>query len=95
MLSYIAGIVIFLLILVAKQSLARVLLLKKQVAFSVITIVISESLMLFLIYNSVGKYGLESIKIMLGFLLSMVITVAIYSYKFMAKQSETKEDGKF
>lgn len=95
MLSYIAGIVIFLLVLVAKQSLTRVLLLKKQVAFSVIIIVLSESLMLFLLYQTVGNYGLDSDKIIVGFLLSMMLTVAIYSYKFIAKQSETKEDGKF
>ena len=75
--------------------MARALLLKKQVAFSVITIVISESLMLFLLYSAVGKYSLESDKIIVGFLLSMMLAVAIYVYRFLAKQSETKEDGKF
>ncbi len=93
MLNYIAGIVIFLLVLLAKQSLARALLLKKQVAISVVTIVISEALMLLMVYLSIRSFGLDGRKILVGFLMSTMLTIAVYFKRFMAKKSGIEKNG--
>ncbi len=94
MLDLFAGIVTFLLLFIAKRTLVSVLLSKKQVALSVAIIVLSELLLMFVLYISIYKYRLSGIKLFIGFLMSMTVMIGFYCYRFLAKGSERIDDGK-
>jgi hypothetical protein len=86
MLEYCAGFVVFSLLFISKYSLSRVLVTKKQVALSLITIVTSELFMLLLIYISIDKYDLSGIRIVIGFVLATALGFAAYGIKSFFKK---------
>jgi uncharacterized membrane protein YqjE len=87
MLDFFAGLVIFLSLFIAKKRLVELILFKKQVALSVAIIVLSESLMLFMLYISIDKYRLDGIKLLAGFLASLSIMLVFYCIKFLKKDT--------
>jgi len=84
MLGYCAGLVVFSLLFLSKYALSRVLLNKKQVALSLVTIITSELFLVLLIYISIEKYGLSGIRIVIGFVVATLISFAIYGFKSFA-----------
>lgn len=90
--SFIAGFIIFALLFLAKNRLAFVLIHKKQVALSLFIIVLSELLMIFILHVSINKYRLDSLKLLIGFMIGVTLVTAYYSYKFLARSSEREEN---
>ena len=92
MLGLCAGVVVFILLLVSKYALSHVLIKKKQVALSLITIVTSELSLVLLIYISIDKFGLSGIRIITGFLLATLASFALYGLKkILSAQSKQLE----
>lgn len=75
MLGYCAGLVVFTLLIISKFTFSWVLINKKKVALSVLTIVTSELLIVLVIYISIDKFGLSGIRILIGFILAMALSL--------------------
>ncbi len=96
MYNFIAGILIFLLLFIAKRGLIFALfsLKKKQVAFLVTIIIVSELLMIFMLYIFIDKYKLDSVKLFIGFLMGLMAMIVYYCCKALSKGSEKIKNGK-
>ena len=90
MLEFGAGFLSFVLLFISKYSLVKLLLQKKQVAFSLTTIVLSELFLILLLYISIDKYKLNGIRIVIGFMVTALICGIIYGIKLR----ENGKDGK-
>ena len=89
MLGYCAGIVVFTLLLISKFTFSWVLIAKKKVALSVLTIVTSELLIVFVIYISIDKFGLSGIRILIGFTLAMTLSLMAFMVKKLLEKPVT------
>jgi|GEM_PF-3028771 len=89
MLGYCAGVVVFTLLIISKITFSWVLINKKKVALSVLTIVTSELLIVLVIYISIDKFGLSGIRILTGFILAMALSLTAFVVKKLLEKPVT------
>lgn len=88
MLNFIFGLIIFLVVLLAKFGITQIILYKKNLYLWLTVVIIAEISAVAALYVAFSVLGMTGEKFIFGFIFGLVTLLLIYVISFMTKDSK-------
>lgn len=88
MLSYLAGLIIFLLLFASKWALSKAVLGHKHLAWCLFSILLCETAIVLILYTAIVHMELSGIEILAGFLVALLAMFGYFGLVFFKKTNK-------